>query len=150
MRNGWSVFGNSGTITAVLPHLLSPAELEVGDVVTFGPFGDEHAAMVLEAGGDPLLWSFGHQGAPNTYRLSWDGRVRYYRRLPVGPLVLTKADRLRAKVGYWSWLAWTLGEGDWLGFGRSNATVRPAVPARIPADWWKARARFLLRRGHPH
>lgn len=146
MGQNWGPYGNSATICARLRHLASPAELQVGDLITFGPDGDEHATMVLEAGADPLLWSFGHQGAPNMYRLSQDGREHQLLRLPVPAYVPAKADELRAKVGYWAWLQWRLGEGDWHGYRPTDRNVRPHVPRVIPAQWWRRYLRFLANR----
>jgi hypothetical protein len=76
MDGGYGVYGNSQTLWLKLQHLDRASDLKVGDVVTFGRDGLEHAAMVAEAGADPLLWSFGHEGAPNFYRLSQDRRER--------------------------------------------------------------------------
>lgn len=138
-------YGNSQTMTLHLEHVDHPADLEVGDYVTFGPDGADHAAAVLEKGVDPLLWSFGHQGAPNTYRLSYDRRERHYLHNPAKPL-LTPAEKLRLKTGYWSWLQWRLGEGAWKHHGKADAKVRPTIPKRIPLSWWRRYARYLLNR----
>lgn len=146
MRNGFSRYGNSETITVMLEPVLHPSELEIGDIVTFGPRGDDHAAMVLEPGVDPLLWSFGHQGAPNTYRLSYDRRERHYRRLPLPKRKPTRAEILQAKTGYWAWVQWRLGEGDWHGYKPRTAAVRPNVATRIPLAWWRDYARFIANR----
>ncbi|HKI93600.1 MAG TPA: hypothetical protein VJ986_14955, partial [Gaiellaceae bacterium] len=56
--------------------------------------------------------------------------------------------KLRAKTGYAAWLAWTLGEKAWKPYGRSNRSVRPSVPAKIPASWWSRRAKLLAGRRH--
>jgi hypothetical protein len=149
MGNDWDVWGNSTTLAAHLEHLLVPAVLRPGDVVTFGPSGTQHAAMVLEPGLDPLLWSFGHQGAPNTYRLSEDRREHQLLRLPVAYAAATP-NELRAKTGYWSWLAWRLGEQAWQPYGPKNAKVRPNVPRMIPADWWAKWVLFLAARKKPN
>lgn len=149
MRTGYGPWGNSGTLTASLPHLDHPSQLLVGDPVTFGPHGDEHAAAVLEPGDDPLLWSDGHQGAPNTYRLSNDHREQHYLRLILPDWKPTKADLLRAKTGYWSWLQWALAEGAWRGYTKRDRNVRPNVPKIIPLSWWKRRARFVANRNKP-
>lgn len=146
MGNSYGPYGNSQTICLHLQALASPSQLAVGDIVTFGPSGEDHAAMVLETGADPLLWSFGHQGAPNTYRLSTDKREKQYRRMPIPRYVPTKADKLRARTGWFSWVAWRLGEGDWRPYGKSNKTVRPNVPRLIPLSWWKRLAVFLANR----
>jgi hypothetical protein len=146
MDSGWDKYGNSQTLWLRLQHLDHPSELEVGDIVTFGHNGEEHAAMVLETGDDPLLWSFGHQGAPNTYRLSQDHRPKQFLRNPIPHYAPTDPAKLRAKTGYFSWVAWKLGEGDWKKYSSANKNVRPNVPKRIPLSWWKRYAQFLLGR----
>ncbi len=151
MGNNFGVYGNSQTICLHLQHLAQPSELAVGDIVTFGPNGRDHAAMVLKAGADPLLWSFGHQGAPNSYRLSADTRVHQLLRLPAPAYVPTAEDKLRAETGYWAWVQWRLGEGDWFHYAPATATVRPNVPKLIPPAWWVAYLQFLANRkkGNP-
>lgn len=49
---------------------------------------------------------------------------------------------LRGRRGFWAWLAWSLGEGDWKPWGRKNPHVRPNVPRRIPRAWWRHLAAF--------
>ncbi len=146
MGRNFDAFGNSSTMTVHLEHLDHPSELKVGDYVTFGPGGDDHAACVMETGTDPLLWSMGHQGAPNSYHLSYDRRERHYLRNPIKIEPTTPQDKLRAKTGYWSWLQWKLGEGAWRHYKPSDPTVRPDVPKRIPLRWWRRYARFLRNR----
>lgn len=146
MQMVFGKYGNSQTLWLRCQHLGSPSELQVGDFVTFGYDGRDHAAMVLEAGRDPLLWSFGHQGAPNTYRLSQDHRPKQYLRNPVPRYVPTPEDKLRAKTGWFSWVAWKLGEGDWRSHKPSDPKVRPNVPKRIPLAWWKRYALFIKNR----
>jgi hypothetical protein len=53
---------------------------------------------------------------------------------------LTPAAQLRAKTGYWPWLNWRLGSGLWKGYGRADPKVRPRVPTKIPAAWWRQAA----------
>jgi hypothetical protein len=153
MGQGWGPFGNSQTLWLRCQHLDSPWQLKVGDFVTFGRDGHDHAACVLEAGVDPLMWGFGHQGAPNTTRLSWDRRAKQYLRNPLPDYVPTPEDRLRARTGWFAWMAWygtsdsrPFGEGDWRHHKARDPRVRPNVPRVIPAGWWVRRARFLLRR----
>lgn len=146
MDNGFGPYGNSQTIWLVLRHLDTVEELEVGDIVTFGVDGQDHAAMVMEAGSDPLLWSDGHQGAPNAYRLSDDHRPHQFCKLPVITSPPSPGDNLRAMTGFYSWVAWRLGEGPWKLRGKANRTVRPNVPTVIPADWWRRYVQFLARR----
>lgn len=144
MGNDFGPYGNSQTIWANAQHLDSPAELEVGDNVTFGPDGDQHAAKVKTAGADPELWSFGHQGAPNTYLLSQDGRPAQFCRQPLPEHVPTADDKLRAKTGWFAWMNWRNGTGDWRHKAPKDKTVRPAVPRVIPLSWWRRRAKFIL------
>jgi hypothetical protein len=140
-------YGNSATIAAHLQdHLAYTSDLLVGDIVTFGLYGTEHAAMVMETGDDPLLWSFGVQGAPNTYRLSWDRRPHQLLRLQLPKYVPTKAEKLRAKTGYWAWLQWRLGEGGWVSYPPMAKTVRPHVPRTISPLWWRQYKKFLKNR----
>ncbi len=146
MGLAYADWGNSSTLAAHLPHVRYPMDLAEGDIVTFGPGGRDHAAMVLETGANPLLWSFGHQGAPNTYLLSQDQRERQYLRLDVPVPPPADEAKLRARTGYWSWLAWTLGEEAWKEYGRSKRRVRPNAPRLIPAGWWKLRLAFLAAR----
>lgn len=146
MKEQYDVYGNSSTLWLKNQHLDHASDLLVGDFVTFGNNGDEHATMVLETGSDPLLWSFGHQGAPNTYRLSQDGRARQFLRNPVGTYVPTPADKLRAKTGWFAWMAWYQGEGDWAKYAPRTQAVRPHVPKLIPPTWWARRIKFLARR----
>lgn len=144
MRNSYSAYGNSSTIWAVLPRI-NKSQLEVGDIVLFGPNGNDHAAMVYQVDADPMLWSFGHQGAPNFYRLSYDSREKSYRKLMLDPAP-GPADKLRAETGYWAWLAWRLGEADWHGYGKANPSVRPNVSRLIPGSWWVQLAQYLANR----
>jgi hypothetical protein len=146
MGEGYGPYGNSQTLWLRLQHLDRPAELKVGDVVTFGYGGADHAAMVLEAGGDPLVWSFGHEGAPNAYRLSLDFRPKQYLRYPVPTYEPTAQDRLRAQTSWFAWVAWRLGEGDWRHYQPADPSVRPNVSRPIPLAWWVRYARFLANR----
>jgi hypothetical protein len=139
-------YGNSYTLWQHLQDVDSPADLLIGDIITFGFDGNDHAAMVMAPGPDPLLWSFGHQGAPNSYRLSQDARQAQYLRNPLPNYVPTKQDKLRAKTGWFSWVSWKLGEGDWLPYGSAAKAVRPNVPSLIPPTWWARYARFLANR----
>ena len=54
--------------------------------------------------------------------------------------------KLRAKTGYAAWLNWTLGERAWKPYGHANRSVRPHVPAKIPASWLHRRAKLLAGR----
>ncbi len=66
-------YGNSTSIFEHLPHV-PLAQAKTGDILLFGPEGAWHATMILSPGADPMLWSHGHQGAPNLYPLSADSR----------------------------------------------------------------------------
>lgn len=48
---------------------------------------------------------------------------------------------------FWTWLAWKLGEGDFLKFGPSNRSYRPkSAPERVPDEWWTRWERFMANR----
>jgi hypothetical protein len=147
MGMAYGPYGNSATLCAHLQHLDNPSQLFIGDIVTFGSYGDEHAAMVMERGPDPVLWSFGHQGAPNTYRLSQDHRSHQLLCNPLPDYIPTAIERLREKTGYFAWVAWRLGEGDWIHYGAANPHARPKVPTVIPPAWW-ARYRHFIHNRH--
>jgi hypothetical protein len=149
MGEDYGPWGNSQTLWSRLQHLDLPGDLEVGDFVTSGRDGEQHAAMVAEAGDDPLLWSFGRPGAPAFYRLSADRRPAQYLRNPLPGFVSTPADRLRARTGWFAWVAWRLGEGDWRDRGPLSAAVRPDVPKAVPLSWWARYALFLANRKRP-
>ena len=71
-------------------------------------------------------------------RLLRKSRTIFYR-MP-GQTVLPKDEEariLRRRTGYASWLAWRTGKGAWKSWGRRNPKVRPDVPRRISAAWWK-------------
>ena len=71
---GYDGWGNSVSIFHHLPHV-PVARGKVGDILLFGVNGQDHATMIYTPGANPLLWSFGHQGAPNLYPLSADHRT---------------------------------------------------------------------------
>lgn len=66
------------------------------------------------------------------------------------PKPLTAAQKrtlsLRAKTGYFAWLAWYQGYKPWKVFGPQNSKVRPHVSKRIPTHWWIRRRVFLRAR----
>ena len=72
--------------------------------------------------------------------------IGYY----VAPKPLTPAQKaeaaLRAKTGFYSWLAWYLHEGAWRPYAVHARIVRPHVPARIPATWWTRERAFVKAR----
>lgn len=57
---------------------------------------------------------------------------------PVKPPIVPAT--LRARTGYWSWLAWRLGAGAWKPYGKTNPTVRPHVARTVPHSWWRLAA----------
>lgn len=59
------------------------------------------------------------------------------------PQVTPAVRALRARAGYWAWLAWSLGEKPWQGYRAFTAAVRPHVPKLIPDVWWTRRAAFV-------
>jgi hypothetical protein len=148
MGMNWGSFGNSQTLWMNCQHLAHPSELRVGDFATMGRDGSDHAVCIIEAGADPRAWSFGHQGAPNSYPLSYDRRPQQWLRFRLPDYVPTAADKLRARTDWFSWMAWYQGEGDWSKYGPQNPTVRPNVPKVIPPSWWRRRLRFLAARHH--
>lgn len=54
--------------------------------------------------------------------------------------------KLKVKTGYWSWLAWKLGEGGWKAYKPAAPSVRPNVPKRIPASWWTRERSYIAHR----
>lgn len=151
MQMDFGPYGNSQTIWLRAHHAASASDLDIGDMITFGRDGDEHATVVLEKGDDPLLWSFGHQGfagspCPDTYRLSQDGRPAQFCLMPMPAYPLTPEEQLRAKTGWFMWVAWKLGEGAWKPYGAANRRVRPDVPLPVPPSWWSRYGKFLRNR----
>lgn len=155
--NGWSSWGNSSTIWMELPHI-TLAEAEPGDAVTFGASGDHHVSMLYEKIGSWWdVWNFGRQGQPVIVPLAYE--IADHEGMPVTFCKLmddppaTPEDKLRAKTGFWAWLAWYLGEGrhGWKPYGARNPDVRPNVPKKISADWWAQEKAFVAARnkGNP-
>jgi hypothetical protein len=69
-------FNGYGNSTSMFEHLahISLAQARTGDFIVFGPSGSWHATTIYTPGTNPMLWSHGHQGAPNFYPLSADNR----------------------------------------------------------------------------
>lgn len=63
-------YGNSHTLWAHLTHYSDAGRAKVGALCTFGPYGNDHVAMVMETGDDPLMWSHGYEGGPRRVRFS--------------------------------------------------------------------------------
>jgi len=70
---GYNGTGYTGTL---LEHgtEITVNQVQPGDVIVYGPGTGEHAAVIVEAGSDPLTSSMGEQGDPNYVRVSQDGR----------------------------------------------------------------------------
>ena len=157
-QNGWAPYGNSSTIWARLHHEDDWSQAEVGDFFTFGyRYGEAHVAMVYDMSDpkNPKLWNFGRQGEPIISDLETEmgfhrGMTVTLCKIPIVDPPPTPQDELRAMTGFYAWLSWTLGEGRFRRYGKSNKTVRPDVPRVISPAWWTRRARFLANRKRPN
>lgn len=151
-ENGWAPYGNSSTIWIKWHHAIGPAK--IGDCYTFGYYGGEkHVAMVYDdkKPHDPPLWNFGQDGQPVISSLSRE--ASYHRGMTITLCAIpiidpppTPEEKLRAMVGFYSWVSWRLGEGHWKHYGEANIRVRPNVPAVISAAWWVRYRQFLFNR----
>lgn len=67
-----SNYSGAGFTGSFLDHLhpITQAQLQVGDIVVFGPGTGAHASMVIEAGDDPTMSSNGFDGGPIPVSLS--------------------------------------------------------------------------------
>lgn len=153
---GYQPYGNSSSIWAHLHHI-SLTAAQPCDIVTFGRYsGESHALMLWEkyGTGDAEWWCWNHgaTGQPAKRRLldeiaAHAGMAVTVCRLNVQDPKPTPEDELRAMTGFYSWLAWQLGEGPWKRYGPENRAVRPNVPKVIPnPSWWARRAQFLSNR----
>lgn len=61
------------------------------------------------------------------------------------PTPLVAPAILRKRTGFYSWLAWYLGRGDWKPYGRRNGPTRPNVAKKVKRAWWKRLAAFLAK-----
>jgi hypothetical protein len=52
---------------------------------------------------------------------------------------------LRKRTGFYSWLAWYVGRGDWKPYGRRNAAVRPNVAKKVKRAWFRRLVAFLAK-----
>ena len=77
---GYDGEGWTGTL---IDHMtaVAPDDAQSGDVVVWGDYPGRHAAVVLEAGDDPLLASHGQERGPIAIRTSSEAAVQ--------PLVVT-------------------------------------------------------------
>lgn len=154
---GYQPYGNSSSIWAHCEHI-PLSEAQPGDIATFGFRSGEHHACVLYQY-DPsrgwLVWNHGRPGQPYITTLGAEqyghpGMLATYCQIAVVDPPATPEDKLRAKTGFYSWVAWRLGEGPWRKYGGCDAKVRPAVPTVIPPRWWADYARFLKNRRKPN
>lgn len=154
MGNDWNDWGNSETMYWHLPHI-DLSEVQCGDMGVFGySAGEKHAFMFYDMTDpdDPLIWNFGAPGQPYIGRLSIERRFHAGMTLTCLKLMPddkpTAAQLLQTRTGFFSWVAWYLGEGDWKHYGKRNTKVRPHVPKKIPATWWRLFRKFLSNRKH--
>lgn len=81
----WGPWGNSSSTYAYLrkrpgldnaaqPKTSDLAKCKVGDILVVGQDGSDHLAVVMETGPNPLVWSDGRPGAPDSYRVLDDTR----------------------------------------------------------------------------
>lgn len=155
--NGWADFGNSSSIWAHLPHI-DLKDAQAGDIVTFGySMGEKHACILYRKDPKSGQWqvgNFGRQGEPAIKWLADEqanhrGMTMTVCRIAVpvpSPPPPTPQDKLRAETGFYAWVAWKLGEGQWKKYGPADKTVRPNVPAVISLVWWKRYAVFVANR----
>lgn len=155
--NGYASWGNSSTCWAHLHHI-DFADLQPGDMATFGySTGEHHIWMAWRklANGDWEGWNHGRPGQPQKTLLSAEkaahaGMTVTYLSLGVPDPPPTPEDKLREKTGFYSWVAWKLGEGPWKKYGKARPKVRPHVPRVIPVKWWRQYAAFLRARKKPN
>lgn len=72
---GYSGQGYTGTLLQHMKHIPKSA-VQPGDLVVWGPPPGQHAALVLEAGADPLLVSHGQEKGPLAIRFSVESRYQ--------------------------------------------------------------------------
>ncbi len=69
MNTDYSQGGNSVTLYECGEHI-ALQDIKPGDVATFGPGGETHAAIIAKSGADPLCISDGRPGAPELVSVS--------------------------------------------------------------------------------
>jgi hypothetical protein len=129
-----------------------------GDLVVFT---FSHIGFVDEVRSSTLVTIEGNTGATGAVSDSRNGGDGVYRKVRSRSLVRAyirvpgavhkvggkyPAAVLRTRKGYYAFAAWKLGEGDWKGYGRTNAAVRPSIPKRVPLSWWGRLAKQLAAR----
>ena len=86
---GYDGSGNTQTLYAQGQHI-SLADVQPGDVVVYAadqPLSNQHTAIIVQGGSDPLTVSMGQQGDPSFVHVSQDGRKPFYVRfLPADPV----------------------------------------------------------------
>ena len=86
--------------------------LEVGDLVVYGPGTGEHVAIIVEVGLDPLTVSMGQNGDPSFVHISQDGRQ---------PQTFLRPDKTQHRAPI-----------DLHGAAPAPAPAPPAAPLRKP------------------
>lgn len=79
---GW--IGNSESMWRHLPHFSNVADCGHGTIVTYGPQGDEHVAMVIQPDGDNP-WLMSHGSAYTNNHIRYQDLTAYFanRGMPV-------------------------------------------------------------------
>lgn len=103
-----------------------------------GNTGSSGAVSDSSTGGDGVYRKVRSMSLVRAYIRVPGSVIRVNGRYPAAVLVTRK--------GYFSWLAWSLGEGDWKGYAARDPRVRPAVRKFIPLTWWAKRAAFIRNR----
>lgn len=142
--------GNTGTAFQHLGakgfHVRNISDLQVGDVIIYGPsYATHHMVMVRRPGKDPLVWSNGWEGAPEFISASTMARhqpspATYFRIMPADP-----EPKPAPKVDeYWNWLQWYLGEGKYKGHQRDpDLRDNKNWPIPISKEWWEREKDFI-------
>lgn len=151
--NGYASYGNSSSIWAHCHHI-TINELEPGDMATFGYSTGEHHAWMAHHYDKNLGWVGWNHGGPGQPIFSpLANEEAFHRGMTVTFCKLgvidppdSPEDKLREMTGFYSWVAWKLGEGPWKKYGKANPKVRPSVPTVIPPSWWKRLIVFLAAR----
>lgn len=143
-------YGNTGTSYKYLKargfKVAKASELQVGDVIIYGPeYATHHMVMVRQPGSDPLLWSNGWENAPEFIHHSVMARHQpspssFFRVMPKDPV-----EKPKPVDTFWDWLAWYLGEGPYKNHKR-DPKKRPNVPKKISDEWWKREKAFIQAR----
>jgi GH24 family phage-related lysozyme (muramidase) len=153
---------------AIIRHITEPAYDGLVDLVFNAGCGslDYRDVRELVNGGDigrlPAAWESTATTASGVYLAGLAQRridevdlyVRGYYGSGIGyfvkPKPLTKVQKaekaLRAKTGYYAWLAWYLHEGAWKSYVVHATVVRPHVPKNVPSSWWRRERAFVAGR----